>query len=1317
MLGSRWPLKLIVGPPNSGRTGAILEAFRGGRGARPGAGRADRGRRRALRARADPAADAVIGALGLHLRPALRPGRARHRAPAGPALSRTQRRRLAREAVARAELRAARAPRPQRPGFPAALDDADLRAAGRAASTPRRFASARAEAGRVRAGDRRALRRLRRASREELGRHDDHSLAARRDRGAAGRARTPGAPARSSSTASTTSPPSSSSWCGARGAAEVTVALPCEDRAVLTAARGALFAELRDVAGGSRSSELRGRAEATPRSGTLFELERRFGEPPAPSARRSRTTAASRCSPRPGELAEAEAIGARGRAPARTTACRRRRDRDRRSATRPPPGRSTAGCSAASGSRSRSRPISPVDRHRRPARGWSRLLEAAVGRGGAEDLLAYLRTPGDRLARRGRLARAPDAARGACGRGRGARRLGWRGRERRRGLLASSSGCARPGRGRAAARGRPAGALDRRVGRPTREAAVAGPRTARSSCGPAPRSSARSASSPSSTSRTRPADVIAAVGRSRCRCGAGPTAGRVRVISPYRARARRVAAPVRRLAPGRRLPAPRHRRAAALRRRARGAGAAAARRRPRSRTATCSRSASPGRSERLWLSWRSADDEGGATARSPFVDEVARAARTRRCPTASRSATRRSRAEAGGRGLAESVVPRRRAAPSERELARAPRPRSTGCGRPARRSALRARAAAARAGARADAGDGAVRPLDARGVRRLPLPLVRRPRAEAAADRPRGRAAERRLGRPPGARAPLRGAARRGAAARRRRPWRDWSRARRRAGRRARAERAARASAPTPPRRSRRVEGLVLAFLARRGRTPSRAFRPDAGRGELRLRGLREGRRCGSRRRRSRPDRPGRPRPRAARRWSRTTSPAPRSTAARGCSSGGKLQLQLYMLAARELWGLELAGGLYRPLGGTEQPRAARACCASRSEDDLAGLDPRPKRPPLRRGLRAGAERRRGRERARSSPRSSAGDDRPRADRADSCPEYCTFQPICRRERGLPEEEPRSTRRTRSEPAPDRPSSSRRSPSATATSSCGPAPGPGRPRCWSTASARRRSTPRPGSSGSSPSPSPSAPPTSCAAASARSCRRAREADGEELEPLRERRRHRARLDLDHPRLLPAAARLPPGGGRDRPSLPRRSTSPRRTASPRAPSTPRWRSWSTEGEAEALELAAREPQRHPAGDDPRRLRRAPQPRRSRAGAARPARRRTRRRDRRAGRGAEEAQAECAEATGSKGEISERIAEAAELDPESEPGEALLERLAALQIASGGRHFEGEACERYKRALKRARSAVAARVLAPAYEQLRELVTGFGGATRS
>jgi ATP-dependent helicase/nuclease subunit A len=94
-------------------------------------------------------------------------------------------------------------------------------------------------------------------------------------------------------------------------------------------------------------------------------------------------------------------------------------------------------------------------------------------------------------------------------------------------------------------------------------------------------------------------------------------------------------------------------------------------------------------------------------------------------------------------------------------------------------------------------------------------------------------------------------------------------------------------------------------------------------------------------------------------------------------------------------------------------------------------------------------------------------------------------------------------------------------------------------------------------------------------------------------------------------------------------------------------------------------------------------------------------------------AREAHVECAQAKGTKGLISrERIAAATELDPSAVPGGELLERLASLAIVSDGKSFQGEGCERYARALKRARSAVAAQVLAPAYEQLRELVGRYG-----
>ncbi|HET8592786.1 MAG TPA: UvrD-helicase domain-containing protein, partial [Solirubrobacterales bacterium] len=93
-------------------------------------------------------------------------------------------------------------------------------------------------------------------------------------------------------------------------------------------------------------------------------------------------------------------------------------------------------------------------------------------------------------------------------------------------------------------------------------------------------------------------------------------------------------------------------------------------------------------------------------------------------------------------------------------------------------------------------------------------------------------------------------------------------------------------------------------------------------------------------------------------------------------------------------------------------------------------------------------------------------------------------------------------------------------------------------------------------------------------------------------------------------------------------------------------------------------------------------------------------------------AREAHLECAEASGKSVASRERIGAAAELDPETEPGEELLRTLGGLQIASRAEEFKGEGCERYTATLKRARATVAAGVLAPAYEQLRELISRFG-----
>ena len=93
-------------------------------------------------------------------------------------------------------------------------------------------------------------------------------------------------------------------------------------------------------------------------------------------------------------------------------------------------------------------------------------------------------------------------------------------------------------------------------------------------------------------------------------------------------------------------------------------------------------------------------------------------------------------------------------------------------------------------------------------------------------------------------------------------------------------------------------------------------------------------------------------------------------------------------------------------------------------------------------------------------------------------------------------------------------------------------------------------------------------------------------------------------------------------------------------------------------------------------------------------------------------ARSAHPECAEATGKSVRSRERIAAAMDLDPDLPPDDELLESLRALEISSNAKAFAGEACEQYTRALKRAQAAVAAHVLGPAYEQLRELVARFG-----
>jgi RecB family exonuclease len=113
----------------------------------------------------------------------------------------------------------------------------------------------------------------------------------------------------------------------------------------------------------------------------------------------------------------------------------------------------------------------------------------------------------------------------------------------------------------------------------------------------------------------------------------------------------------------------------------------------------------------------------------------------------------------------------------------------------------------------------------------------------------------------------------------------------------------------------------------------------------------------------------------------------------------GKLQPQLYMLALRELWGVEPIGGVYVPLGATDKPKA-RGLLAKRERGDLLEPDAFVNRDFLDEdafGDALDAARERAAEIA--AAMRAGRIDRDPID--DQCPKYCRFQPICRRERAV----------------------------------------------------------------------------------------------------------------------------------------------------------------------------------------------------------------------------------------------------------------------------------------------------------------------------
>jgi hypothetical protein len=126
------------------------------------------------------------------------------------------------------------------------------------------------------------------------------------------------------------------------------------------------------------------------------------------------------------------------------------------------------------------------------------------------------------------------------------------------------------------------------------------------------------------------------------------------------------------------------------------------------------------------------------------------------------------------------------------------------------------------------------------------------------------------------------------------------------------------------------------------------------------------------------------------------------TTAAR-LAKEGKLQPQLYMLALRDLWGIEPLGGVYVPLSA-KAPRPRGVLDKQEKEGLLAGerfvrsdfLD----EDELADTLAAAHSR---------ASEIAAATRAGRIDRDpidDKCPKYCRFQPICRRERAFVPEPP-----------------------------------------------------------------------------------------------------------------------------------------------------------------------------------------------------------------------------------------------------------------------------------------------------------------------
>ena len=221
---------------------------------------------------------------------------------------------------------------------------------------------------------------------------------------------------------------------------------------------------------------------------------------------------------------------------------------------------------------------------------------------------------------------------------------------------------------------------------------------------------------------------------------------------------------------------------------------------------------------------------------------------------------------------------------------------------------------------------------------------------------------------------------------------RSWSRRSARSG--------CRGSSPTPPRRCAGSRAWSSPSSPTRRPRPLPSTRAD--RGEPSASTAPRRGRCRSGRRRPRADRPDRPRP--GRRGPGPGLQVGRQGRGRrrDAREAGKLQLQLYMLAARELWDTSSPAGYTgrSAAPATAQPKGL----LRRSSPTSWRASTRARGTTRRRGVRGGLDDAAGE--AEEIIAAIQAGEVIRDPLGGSCPDYCDFQPICRRERGLPEEEP-----------------------------------------------------------------------------------------------------------------------------------------------------------------------------------------------------------------------------------------------------------------------------------------------------------------------